>query len=330
MDIHSLKETASQRLSTAREEKYIILIYAGITVGFSALVTVINYLANNGIAQTGGLSNIGLRSVLYTLQQILPMLQSLVLMIMELGLANATLRIARNQYASAHSLRMGADRFFQLIRCMVAQGFLYFLVGMVTFSLAVQIYLFTPLSNTAMEILTPLLADRSALSGSTLTLSAETAWQLAEAMIPMFILFGVLCAAVCIPLMYQFRMVNYVLIDNPRLGGRAVLKESRKIMRKHCLQLFKLDLSFWWYYLLLLIVGFLCYGETWLALAGISLPFSGDVSFFFFYVLFLAATVAVYYFFRNPVEVTYALFYEQFKPKEEQDNAVVLGNIFQM
>ena len=330
MDIRSLKNTASQRLETARDEKKIVMIYAAITVGLSALVTVVNYLASSGISQTGGLSNIGLRSILSTLQRVLPIVQSVLLMIAELGYINAALRMARGQYASPNSLKMGIDRFFPLIRCTLMQGLVYGIAGMAGFYLAMQIFLMTPLSNATMEILLPLTEDMSVLSNGVLQLDMETTLLLAEAMIPLFLLFGVICIVICLPLMYWFRMANYVLIDKPALGGWAVLKESRKIMRRRCLELFKLDLSFWWYYLLLIASGFLCYGDAILALAGITLPWSGDVSFFIFYALFLVVTLAIYYFFLNKIEVSYALFYEQNRPVEKQDNSVVLGNIFQM
>ena len=330
MDIRTLKDTAARQLETARDMKKNVLIYAGITVGLSALVTVVNYLAGNGISQTSGLSNMGMRAVLSTLQSVLPILQSVLLMVVELGYVNAALRTARGQYASPWSLKMGADRFFPLIRVTLVQGLIYALAGMASFYLAIQVYLITPLSEEALQILTPLMSQTTILSNGVLELDMQTAWLLAEAMIPLFILFAVICAAFCIPLMYLFRMTNYILIDNPALGGWAVLRESRKIMRKRCLELFKLDLSFWWYYLLLVGAGFLCYGDTVLAWLGISLPLSAEVSFFLFYVLFLIVTVVIYYFFRNQVEVTYALFYDRNRPVQKQDNSVVLGNIFQM
>ena len=63
---------------------------------------------------------------------------------------------------------------------------------------------------------------------------------------------------------------------------------------------------------------------------GITLPWSADVSYFLFFALYLAAQFAIYYFLRNPVDVTYALAYDAIKPEEKQDGGVVLGNIFQM
>lgn len=330
MDIRNLKQRALGQLETARDAKTIVLIYAGISVGVSALVTVANFMAGNGISQTGGLSNIGLRSILSTLQNVLPMLQSVLVMILELGYLNAALRIARGQYASPHSMKMGVDRFFPLVRCTLMQGLIYGLAGIAAFYLAVQLFLLTPLSKEALNILMPLVSGGSVLSGSPVQLDAEQTLLLAQSMIPLFILFGIVYLVFSIPLMYWFRMANYVLIDKPRLGGWAVLMASRKMMKGRCIQLFKLDLSFWWYYLLTTIAGFLCYGDMLLAMVGITLPWSGDISFFVFYAVYLVVTLVIYYCFLNKVEVSYALFYEQIRPVEKQENSVVLGNIFQM
>ena len=54
-----------------------------------------------------------------------------------------------------------------------------------------------------------------------------------------------------------------------------------------------------------------------------------DAAYYLFYALSLAILFAVYYFLRNRAEVTYALVYDDLRPKEKQDG-VVLVNIFQM
>ena len=70
-DIRDLKNTAAQRLSGAPQANRVVMIYAGITMGLAALVTVADYCLGLEISQTGGLSNIGRRSILSTIQTIL-------------------------------------------------------------------------------------------------------------------------------------------------------------------------------------------------------------------------------------------------------------------
>lgn len=100
--------------------------------------------------------------------------------------------------------------------------------------------------------------------------------------------------------------------------------------RRKRLKLLRLDLGLWWYYAALLGAMAVCYGDQILAALGVKLPWSEDVSFFLFYGAYLAAQFAVYYFLRGRVEVTYALAYDALRPRERQENGVVLGNIFQM
>ena len=67
-----------------------------------------------------------------------------------------------------------------------------------------------------------------------------------------------------------------------------------------------------------------------LSLVGVNLPWSGTVSYYLFFVLYLAVQFAVYYFLRNPAEVSYAIAYDSIRPKEPKTEGVALGNIFQM
>ena len=133
-----------------------------------------------------------------------------------------------------------------------------------------------------------------------------------------------------IPLFYNYRMVNYVIIDKPALGAMAALRESKQMMRGNRIALFKLDLSFWWYYLAMLLATTVAYGDMILAMLGVSLPGPEMLWYFGFYVAYLGVLLAIYVLLRSRVEVTYALAYDAVKPEEKQDNGVVLGNIFRM
>jgi hypothetical protein len=92
-------------------------------------------------------------------------------------------------------------------------------------------------------------------------------------------------------------------------------------MRRNRFALFRLDLNFWWYYLLQVLVLAVCYGDMLLPLVGITLPWSDTVSYFVFLSLSLALQFAVYYFFLNPVAVTYATAYEALLPKQQEETA---------
>jgi len=325
-DIRALKQTASQRLQTVPQASRIILIYGGITIALSALVTVVNYCLGLEISQTGGLSNIGIRSLLSTIQTVLPMAQSLLLMCLELGYVNAMLRISREQYATPNSLRMGIDRFWPLLRASLLQSAIYFGILFLSIYLAIQIFLITPLSNDAMALASEMMG-----AGDPMTMIDETMYlAFYDAMLPLFPIFGVVCLVLVVPVFYQYRLVNYILIDNPGYSTMMVLRESRKLMKRNRFHLFRLDLSMWWYFLLSALASVAGYGDMLLSMVGITLPMPETVSYFLFYGIYLVLELAIFYLFLNHVSVTYALAYQSLCPEKKEENAVVLGNIFQM
>ena len=193
----------------------------------------------------------------------------------------------------------------------------------------VMIYMMTPFSDKAVEILTPVMSQMSMLDSSIVIDDAAYAL-LMEAMVPAFIFCGILMLVLGIPVFYNYRMAEYIIIDKPAVGALAALRESKKMMRGNRMQLLKLDISLWWYYLAAAAATVVCYGDVLLPMLGMELPVSATVAYFGFYVLYLAASFGVHFFLRNRVEVCYALAYDAVKPEEKQDSGVVLGNIFQM
>lgn len=327
-NIRQIHETAAQRLDQAKYKNQIILIYGGIFVGLSALVTVITYVLSLQISKTGGLSNMGLRSMLSTINSVLPILQNLVLLCLELGFLNAMIRMGRGLYTSPQSLRAGLPRFWAAIRCSLLISMRYLLAGLAAFYLALMIFGFTPLSDGAMEILTPIYEQMNIMN-SQLVVDDATISALMVAMAPFFVILAVVLLLMLVPLYYRYRLANYILMDKPAYGALQALMESQIRMRKNRFALFKLDLSLWWYYLIVGLSVAVCYGDVIFSLLGIALPWSDTVSYFLFYGLFLVIQFAIYYFFGCRVGITYALAYDALNPKEEEPGGVVLGNIFQ-
>ena len=325
-----LKTFAGKRLENAREEKRIVLIYAGITIILSALVTLINYCLGLQIDRSGGLSNLGTRSLLSTVQTILPMAQTLFLICLDVGYLAAMLRIARGQYTSPQTLRLGFARFWPLLRLSLLRGLIYFAICFASVYIALMIFLVTPLAEPFLDILLPLITESAASSEAAIMLDDATYALLESAMTPALILCGILFCVLSAPIFYQYRMANYVIIDRPAFGAIAAMRESRKMMKGNRFKLFRLDLSLWLYYAAMLVASVVCYADIWLPMLGVTLPWSADVSYFLFYGLFLAVEFCIYYFIRNRAEVTYALAYDSLRPEEKNDGGVVLGNIFNM
>ena len=324
-----IKNRSEERLSQSASQQKIVMIYAALTLGLMLLVTVTNYVLGLQMDNFGGLSKLGKRTMLSSVQSMLPEVQSLVIMCLDLGYLAAMLRIARGMYTSPQTLRLGFDRFWLLLRCGIFKGLIMTGVTFVSMYLGIMIFVLTPFSKAAVEIIAPIISQVSLLN-TEIVIDDVTYGLLMEAMLPAFGICGVLLLILGGPMYYNFRMVNYIIIEKPAIGAMMALQESKKMMQGHRLRLLKLDLSFWWYYLATGVAMVICYGDILLPMLGLELPVPEVVSFFGFYVLYLAVSFGVHFFLRNRVEVCYGLVYDAVKPEEKQDGGVVLGNIFQM
>lgn len=315
-----LKKKTSNRLQSGNDPKKVVLVYAGIVALSSLVVTVVQDLLDSQISQTGGIQNIGTRSMLTTADTVLTIAQLLLVMCLTLGYTGSMLRIARGQYASPNSLKAGGERIWVLLRTRLLQMLIMTAAAFALCFLVVNVCLLTPLSNRVIAVMGTVSAEELLSNGLALI-------ALYSAMLPIMLIYLV----ALVPLLWYFsctyRMVDYLLIDRPQLGAFGVLRESRRMMQGNMKMMLRVDLSFWWYYLLQALVSVLIYLNMVLAPFAIGLP--PEVLYWGTVVLYLAADFALRYFFSNKVAVTYALFYDSLCPKQEQSGAV-LGNIFQM
>lgn len=330
MDIQNTREirlAAQRRVTDAQQAGRIAAIYAGVTLGLSALVTILGLALDGMMTGATGLSGMGRRTLLSSAQTMLPWVVALITMCVELGYQAAMLRVARGQYTSPKTLRLGFDRFWVLLRCTLLEGLILFGIAFGGVYLASLLFMFTPFSRGVVELLTPVLQNVTLLSPE-LVLDEGLYDQLMHAMIPAFILCAIAVAALAIPVLFRLRMARFVIIDKPGVGAMAALRESRGMMKGNCLRLLRLDIGLWPYYAGCVAASFLCYGGDMLPLMGVKLPMSETVSDYLFFVLYLAAQFAVYYFLRNPAETAYAIAYDSIRPKEPNHEGVALGNIF--
>ena len=117
-----LKGDAARRVAASENAGKVVSVYIGIITLTAILVTVINFCLDLQIAKTGGLSSMGLRSVLSTIQSVLPMLQSMLSMCLQIGYIAAMMRVSRRQYTSPQTLKLGFDRFWLLLRTILLQS----------------------------------------------------------------------------------------------------------------------------------------------------------------------------------------------------------------
>ena len=188
VDRHATDMSAMRNCMKAVKMKKILLIFSGVVILSSLLVTVVNYILGEQISQTGGLGSIGTRSLLATVQTVLPIVQGLAAITAEFGYMAAMLRIARGQYTSPMTMKMGMDRFWVLLRSLLLQVLLYTGACFGGSYLASLIYSFTPLSHSAMALLAPMLENATDPQAIVAAMDEATQLQFLEASLPLFLL----------------------------------------------------------------------------------------------------------------------------------------------
>ena len=322
MDIRNrkgFKAAASDALCNAPNQKRLVLIWAGIGTALPLLISVLSYILEHQIADTGGLSGIGLRSILSTVQSVLSLSSSVLLPFWTYGYIAVTLHFARRKSVTDSDLLAGFRRFGPVLRLLLLEILLCAIICIIGIEVVSTILSFTPMSAPVYEVLES--SQEMLLSG---VIDETVLDSIIEAMLPIFMICAVVCAIALIPVTYRLRLAALCIMDTPGCSALQAIGKSMRLMRRNCFALFRLDLSFWWFYLVKLLVSVLCYGDVILPMLGITLPFSDSVSFFGFYIVALAVQFFLLYFSNNQVQTTYALFYDTLSgtPKKQSDITV--------
>ena len=319
----TVKSVARELLSRAGQLRQILLVYCGILLASCLVTTGLGQGLGSLMSRSGGLGNLGTRSLLSTLQTLLPMAHTLVLLVLDLGLLAAMLRISRGQFTSPQTLRTGLVRFFPLLRLLLLQIPIYLALGLAMVYASMMVFFMTPLSNGVIELLTPMVNSGADPQQLVTMLTTDDAALMAflKAVAPMYGILLVLMAAVMIPVSYRLGVAQLVLVEDPRAGAFRALSESFRMTRRNCMAFFKLDLSFWWYYLASMLVNVLPFLDS-------VVPMSESAG-WLLYGLSLVLQIGLYYFFRPRLEVGRCLIYNAIRPKP-QSTGQAIGNIFRM
>lgn len=279
-----LRQTAAERLQqSAYNPKRFVLLHTAVAIGCFLLTTLANYLFSLQIADTGGLSGMELRSVLATAQSVLELAVTVGLPFWNIALYFAALRWAKGQSAEPADLLQGFRRFRSVLGLQLLRGILFIALGIPLSYIAAAIFMLTPFSAPLWEKFAPMMDQGITPEQLEVLVTPEFTAATMQAMVPLLIIFVIVYLAVAIPLFYRLRFSDFAVMEDLTCG-KAVLK-SIAVTRKNCLQIFKLDLSFWWYYLLLALSILISNGDRLLSAMGISLPLSADASYFVFYLL---------------------------------------------
>lgn len=311
-DRRNLKAAAQDSLARAGyDPKKLMLIHTGAILLVSAVLMVVDYLLSKSIGATAGLGGLQTRAMLTTLQSVLQLVQTVALPFWQMGCLYAALRIARGETASPDSLLQGFRRFGSVLRLQLLNGAI--LLGLLIACGYAASFLFM-MTSWGKEMM----AQLSVLAESGIDLSDTEALEtiiysaLTDYIVPVILIYCGLFLLVAVPIFFRMRFASYIIMDG-EMRAMSAIRISRQITKGNCINLFKLDLSFWWFYALEVLLAAMCYGDLLLSILGVSLPWSSTVSYFMCFGLYAAGQLALHYACRSQVEVTYAHAYGALK-----------------
>ena len=312
LNITLIIEKAREKLE-GKDARALTVFHTGITVAAALVITLLQFVLAEGIGNTSGLSGLGTRSVLQTGQTVLQWANMLLMPFWSLGFLYAALQWVRDGYAKRQDLLTGFRRWGPYLGLLLNRSLLTICVLVLCANLSSILYMALPASSTVTDLALATGGDMEAMNKILEDLSSSEAIELLYAMIPMLVIWVVAGAALLIPLMYRFRMAEYVILDEPRARGLSAMLISAAMTRRRRWQLFRLDLRFWWYYGLKALCVLICYADLLLTALGVRLPMGEDAAYLITYGLYLALLFAVEITFRPRVEAAYALMFEALK-----------------
>ncbi len=320
LDCKKLKSSAQNRLGQVTgDPRVLVLLNTGVIVLLNLLVSGLNMFLDHQIGSTSGLSGLGTRSILETIQSLLSYFTILFTPFWSAGFLACVIQMVRQQKADPKTMAAGFHRFPSIILLNLNKLFLTILVITSITYLSSTIFLLTPFSGELSKVTESLLESGSLLlADGTINLQAIPADVLLHACIPLFIIFFALFLPVYAFISYSLRLSTYLVMEGRRISGFAAIMMSFQLMRGHRFQMFKLDLSFWWYYVVDALLTVVLYLDVILPLMGIPLPFNSNVAYFLFLILYSMLQTAFYLWKKLPVDMTYVVSYDAIA-HEDQD-----------
>lgn len=312
LNVTLLIKDAREKLE-GKNARQLAAIHTGITVAAALVITLLQYGLAEGIGSTSGLSGMATRSALETLQTVLQWANMILMPFWNLGFLYVSLQWARNAYGRKEDLLTGFHRVGPCLGLLANRMLLMICVMFLSLQLSSILYMLTPAAGELTQLAETTGGDMNALAQMMTQMDMAQVMELFRAVIPALVIWVVLSAALLIPLMFRFRMAEYVILDQPGVRAMPAMLVSAGLLRHRCWQLFRLDLRFWWYYGLKVLCLLICYADMLLPAFGVPLLF--EDAYLITYLLYLVALFAVEVAFRPQVDTAYGEVFEALKEK---------------
>ena len=305
-----LIKNAREKLA-GKDPRTLAAIHAGVTVAAGLVITVLQYALTLGIGKTSGLSGLGTRSILETVQTVLQWANMVLLPFWNLGFLYVALQWARGENPRKEDLLTGFHRVGPCIGLLLNRFVIIFVAIFASVMICSSAYAMLPAGQ---QLQSQMLATGAVDYNSYMeSLTQQDMNALIASMRPVLIVSCAVAAIVLAPVLYRVRLAEYVILDHKEARAFPAMLVSASLLRRRCWQMLKLDLQFWWYYGLKVLLLAICYADSLLAMLGVTLPVNGDVAFLVSYVVYLALLFCVDACFLPRVKTAYACAYDALK-----------------
>ena len=298
--VHKAKEALN-----GKDVRRLAAIHAGVTMAFGLVLTLLQYVILDGIGNTSGLSGMGMRSILETMNTVLQVANLVLLPFWNLGFLYVALQWVRGNQPENRDLLTGFRRVGPCLGLLLNRLMLAICVLILAANVSSMLYMQMPSSQWIRDLAADF-TDLETMQAYLFSMDMEQTMAILWDMIPLVVMNLALSAVILIPMFYRFRMAEFTILNYPGMRGLAALLVSAALMRRRCWQLFKLDLRLWWYYGLKLLCMLILYLNVILSVLGITV--GSDL---LFITLYLAGVFIVDMLFRPLVDTAYSAFYEK-------------------
>lgn len=321
LDLRALRQRGAAAAKAHRSEtRRLVLVYCAVVAVLTLGSNALNLLLDSGIAGTGGLSGLQLRSVLQTIKSMLSYVNLIFGPFWSAGFLYAMLAMVRGRAPKVRDLTAGLQRFGRVLGYLAFEFLLIVALVTVSVNLAAVIFSMSGWGAEFAEKLVPLMSDPNLLlADGTVDMALIPADVLMAGMIPLTIIMLVIFLPAYVYVSYGFRMALYLVVEGS-VGGVRAHFESARLMRGYKWQILKLDLHFWWYYALGGLAMLAGYLDVILGLLGVQLLVDGRLLYFLTLGTYCALEFALSLWKKCEVDAAYVLAFEAIAhPQTQQE-----------
>ena len=307
-----IKARAEKTLDyTPWDIRKLVLVFGALPMGINLLLQLMNYLLSIGATGSGGLAGLQIYRMAATASSVLSIAFAIFQLLWSPTILYCGLMVLREQDPWPKGLLRGFSKWAPLIRycvlvSMILTGIFFIVAPAVTL-------LCMPLAEDYMDILAQ--APTTSQEEMMAYLESVPADQLNRAMLPILIVTLVALLVICVPILFRARFAQLLILDEQQIGARQSLGVSFALTKGNCLQLLRLDLSFWWYYLLLVLCKLIPLG----AMLPVFSSWNESLTSALFYALSAVATFGVYMLGLMKVNTAMAVAYDQLRTVPQPD-----------